>query len=239
MKIITTKDYEELSQLAASILLAEMSQDHRSNISITAGETPKRCYEILGERLKMQRGILDNNYFYNFDEVKSIDESEGMTIRELKRQFFEPLDISMDSVVQLTYDNYQKFDQMIDDHGGLNLMLIGLGSDGHFCGNMPHATDFNQLAYRLEFKSDYPWYDSLKEMYRDRTYPEYLVTLGLQSLLKVEHLVLIVNGKQKAKAVKRLIESSEITPAFPASGLRLHPNFTVILDQDAAALLEK
>lgn len=239
MKIVTTKDYEALSQLAASILLTEMSQDHRSNISITAGETPKRCYEIVRERLGKLDGLLDNNYFYNFDEVKSADESEGMTIRALKQQFFEPLQISEESIVQLTYDNYQTFDQMIDHHGGLDLMLIGLGSDGHFCGNMPVATDFNQLVYRLDFKPEYPWHEGLKEMYRGGTCPEYLVTLGLQSLLKVKHLVLIVNGEQKAEAVKRLIEGSEITPDFPASGLRLHPNLTVILDQPAAVLIEQ
>lgn len=156
VKIIMTKDYEALSQLAASILLTEMSQDHRSNISITAGETPKRCYEIVRESLEKLGGLLDNSYFYNFDEVKSNDESEGMTIRALKQQFFEPLQISEEAIVQLTYDNYQTFDQMIDQNGGLDLMLIGLGSDGHFCGNMPVATDFNQLVYRLDFKPEYP-----------------------------------------------------------------------------------
>lgn len=79
----------------------------------------------------------------------------------------------------------------------------------------------------------------MKEVYRGRTCPEYLVTVGLQSLLKVKHLVLIVNGEQKAEAVKRLIEGSEITTDFPASGLRLHPSLTVILDQGAAVLLEQ
>lgn len=64
------------------------------------------------------------------------------------------------------------------------------------------------------------------------------VTMGPASIMKVKHLVLIVNGEQKAQMVKQVLQGP-VTETYPASILQLHPNLTVLLDEAAASQLEK
>ena len=72
--------------------------------------------------------------------------------------------------------------------------------------------------------------------YPNNTARPYSITMGPASLMKVKHLVLIVNGKHKAEIFKKFL-TEPISEELPATILRLHPNFTVIADEDAASLL--
>lgn len=236
MKTIITDTYAEMSEMAASILLAEMTKDKRTNLSITAGASPKGVYEILAKWYTKYGEKFQNTYFYNFDEIMSESNPQGITITALREQFYTPAGVPEDKIRKLTLDNHEQYDALIKEDGGLDVMLIGLGGDGHFCGNMPVSTDFSQETYKTYLKPEYPWYDELHSMFGDTKIPEYFVTMGFMSLLKVKHLVLIVNGKKKAEIFKKMLES-EITNELPASALKLHPNFTVIADKEAAALL--
>src|SRR5699024_1138492 len=66
--------------------------------------------------------------------------------------------------------------------------------------------------------------------------PQYYVTMGPNFVMETKRLVMIANGKEKAGAIKKLIEGS-VTLDFPASILKLHPNFTLIIDEEAASFL--
>lgn len=236
MKNIIVDSYEEMSDLAAAIVKAEMCKDKRNNISITAGASPRGMYVELVKWYRKYKSYAGNTFFYNFDELEPLSGGDGITYQELNKEFYTPAGVEKDQIRRLTYANYKEYDEMIASEGGLDLMVIGLGADGHFCGNLPYATDFLKETYVLEIKKEYPWYEFVAGLLPEGELPSYHVTMGLQSLLKVRHLVLIANGKQKAEAVKTLFES-EITTDFPASGLKLHPNLTILLDKDAASLI--
>lgn len=236
MKKIVVESYEELSELTASILLAEMSKDKRSNLAITAGSSPKGVYEILSKWYKKYPKRFSDTYFYNFDEIEDGSGKPGVTISALREQFYQPANVPETNIQTLTYENFADYDQRIKEAGGLDLMLIGLGGDGHFCGNMPIAADLSQYTYQIPVKKEFPWYPLFEEMFPNGNIPEYFVTMGLRSLLKVKHLVLIVNGASKAEAVKQLFER-EVSNDFPATALLEHPNLTIILDKEAASLL--
>lgn len=237
MKKIIVDTYEELSELAAAILLAEMVKDKRTNLSITAGASPKGVYEILAKWYRNYQEKFADTYFYNFDEIEGDGAPlPGITVSALQEQFYQPGKVPAEFIKTLTYANYQEYDQMIREDGGLDVMLLGLGGDGHFCGNMPIATDFNQFTYQIPIKKEFPWYPSFVEMLSNGGIPKHFVTMGMKSLLRVKHLVLIVNGQSKAEAVKKLF-TSPISTAFPATALLQHPNITIILDKEAASLL--
>lgn len=235
MKKFIVKDTQVMSELAAAILKGTMVNDKRVNLALTTGSSPKGTYELVTKWYKENKENLSNVFFYNFDEIEPKDGQTSITITGLRDQFFAPAEVPESQIQPLTYANYARYDQMIAEAGGLDAMLIGLGEDGHFCGNMPYATDFSKDTYQLMIKEEYPWYEMITGMFGEQT-PDYIVTMGLQSLLRVKHLILIINGAGKAKAVKQMFDS-EITTAFPASALRLHPNLTVIMDEDAASLL--
>lgn len=236
MKLITTDTYEEMSEMMTAILLAEMTQDKRTNLSITAGSSPKGVYELLAKWYKKYAGKFGDTYFYNFDEIVYDKVPEGITISALQEQFLTPAGVPEKNIRRLTLENYAQYDEMIREDGGLDVMMIGLGGDGHFCGNMPVSTDFSKETHKVYFKEEYPWYKDVGALFGGSDIPEFFVTMGFKSLLKVKHLVLIVNGKSKAEILKKAL-SGEVTPLIPGSVLKLHPNFTVIADKEAASLL--
>ena len=108
----------------------------------------------------------------------------------------------------------------------------GLGYDGHFCGNCPRCTPFDSYTYQIDFKEK----QAVNPDYKDRPYQPFTLTMGPKSLMRVKHLVMIVNGKEKAEIFKRFLDEP-INQDVPATILKLHPNFTVICDQDAASLI--
>ncbi len=235
MKVIKVKDYEEMSQVAVQILLGYMYKDGRVNLSITGGTTPKRMYEILVPYVKDKKQF-ENVHYYNFDEIPFKEENrEGVTISGLRKLFLTPANIKEENIHKLDQFNYEVKDEMIKKDGGLDCILLGLGWDGHFCGNLPHTTKFGDGTVRVNCD------EKLKERLIDefddpKDIPDYYITMGPRSIMQAKNLVMIASGTKKADAVKHLI-SGEIDENYPATLLTLHPNFTLIIDEDAASLL--
>lgn len=229
MKIIVEKNAEQMSETAKNILLAHMLQDKRVNLSITAGNTPVETYQRLSKAV--QHYDVSNVHYYNFDEIPVKNQKEGVTLTDLRRLYLTPAQVPNANIHPLTPENYATHQQTIANAGGLDLMLIGLGQDGHFCGNMPTTTQWNQLIYPVTVTGEEPWFVP-EIMEKGLTF----VTMGPASVMKVRHLVLIVNGKQKAETVKKVL-TEPISEKLPASILQLHPNFTVVLDEEAASQL--
>lgn len=239
MRIIIEKDYDAMSKLAAAVLLGHMMRDGRVNISITAGRSPKLMYEkYINPELKGKEWF-SNVHFYSFDETPIYTPDgkkvSGDNSSALIDCFFTPAQILNHQIHLMNEENYANYDQMIDEVGGLDMMLIGLGDDGHFCANMPECTKFNQYSYKVKLTNQYPWNEPYQKSLHGN-YSDYMFSMGPRSVMKVRHLVLIVNGKAKAEIVRAALEG-EVREDIPASVLQLHPNLTVILDQDAASKL--
>jgi 6-phosphogluconolactonase/glucosamine-6-phosphate isomerase/deaminase len=235
MKLIITKTYEEMSSIAVNILMGLMYQDKRVNLSITAGSTPKEIYRQMIEQVK-GKNYFDNVHYYNFDEIpfKGLDR-EGVTISNLRKDYLTPAGIKEENIHKLTMENYREYDEILKNDGGLDAILMGMGSDGHFCGNLSNLTKFGNKTYLVPIEGE------LKELMvgevGDIKYvPDSFVTMGPASVLAVKKLILVVNGKHKASIVKKALEG-EITEEVPSSILRLHPDITIILDEDAASEL--
>lgn len=237
MRVIITKDYEEMSKLAATYVLSYMQSPKRVNLSITGGSTPKRMYEMLVPEVK-DKPYYQHVHFYNFDEIPYRKEDrEGVTISGLRAAFFQPAHINEEQIHKLDQSNYQSQDERIKADGGLDMVILGVGSDGHFCGNLPGTTLFGDETSRVENDQRLkdrilPEFDNVME-----DVPEYYVTMGPRSVMKAKNIVMIASGKKKAEAIKQLLEGT-IDQEVPATILTLHPNFTLIIDEDAASLIK-
>ncbi|WP_429948404.1 glucosamine-6-phosphate deaminase [Enterococcus sp. AZ101] len=232
MKIIIEKDFEAMSETTKNILLGHMSQDKRVNLSITAGNTPVGVYKRMVDIVKDSPDYA-NVHYYNFDEIPVADQAEGITITDLRKLYLTPANINEANIHPLTVENYAEQDKRLAMAGGLDAMLIGLGGDGHFCGNMPTTTSFENLTYKIKVTGDEPWFvPDMMEAGLE------FVTMGPVSVMRVKHLILIVNGEKKAEMVKKVLQGP-VTEELPASVLQLHPNLTVILDEAAASELDK
>ncbi|MHC5251142.1 glucosamine-6-phosphate deaminase [Listeria kieliensis] len=234
MKIIITENVEEMSKVAKDHMLGFMLQDKRVNLSITGGSTPKRMYELVVPEVKGKK-YFDNVHYYNFDEIPyKKEDREGVTISELRKSYFTPAAIPEDQIHILDQHNYAGQDERIKNDGGLDAVILGLGSDGHFCGNLPNTTKFGDLTSRVEC-DDYLKGRILDDFDGQEEYvPDYYITMGPRSIMMAKKLVMIVSGSKKAKIVKE-IAAANVTEDIPATVLSLHPNFTLILDKEAAS----
>ena len=237
MKVIKVKDYEEMSQVAAENVLGYMYKEGRVNLSITGGTTPKRMYEILVPRVKGKEQFKDI-HFYNFDEIPYRKEDrEGVTISGLRELFLTPAEIKEENIHKLDHANYTMQDERIKEDGGLEMVILGLGWDGHFCGNLPQTTKFCDLTSRVE--CDQRLHDRILEEFNnvEEDVPDYYITMGPRSIMQARNIVMIASGKKKAEAVKKLL-SLEVDKNVPATILTLHPHFTLIVDEEALSLVE-
>lgn len=237
MKMIIGKDVEEMSQVAAGYVMSYMYQDReRVNLSITGGTTPQRMYEILVPMVKDKKQ-LQHVHFYNFDEIPYRKEDrEGVTISGLRDAFFTPAHIKEEQIHKLDQFNYQTQDERIEKDGGLDMVILGVGADGHFCGNLPQTTKFGDLTTRVENDQRLkarilPEFHNVEE-----DVPEYYITMGPRSIMRARHIVMIASGVKKAGIIKTLLEQV-VDQDVPASILTLHPHFTLIVDEEAASLL--
>ncbi len=89
-------------------------------------------------------------HYYNFDEIPFRGQSrEGVTISNLRQLFFTPAQIKEENIHKLTLDNAAQHDRQLEEAGGLDLMVLGLGADGHFCGNLPNTTRFHDQTVEV------------------------------------------------------------------------------------------
>ena len=128
-----------------------------------------------------------------------------------------------------------QYDKEIDEAGGIDIQILGIGSDGHIAFNEP-GTPFDSLTHETELteqtiKDNSRLFNDISEV------PTRAVTMGLASIMKAKKIVLIATGKNKAKAVYGLIKG-EMTEDMPCSILQKHPDCTVYVDEEAYSLVK-
>lgn len=134
------------------------------------------------------------------------------------------------------YQSYMKqYDDEIASFGGIDIQILGIGSDGHIAFNEP-GTPFDSLTHETALteqtiKDNSRLFNDISEV------PTRAVTMGLKSIMNAKKIVLIATGKNKAKAVYGLIKG-EITEEMPCSILQKHPDVTVYVDEDAYSLVK-
>ena len=233
MKVIIEETYEELSEVVASILLSEMIQDKRVNIDLTDGSSPQGAYDIVSEKIAKNPQNYRNVHYYNHDEM----EGEIALVNELlKKQVYIPFQVQEENIHKMKFENPYEQVKKIEAHGGLDLVVTGLGADGHFYANFPGTAKFDEKVFTFDPK-DYDWHDeyckslNLKEMKK-------IATFGYKMLLNSKRIIVIANGLKKADAVKAIL-TQPISADIPGTILRCHPNLVLILDKDAASKISQ
>lgn len=239
MRLIVTENYEEMSLVASHHVLSHLTVLRRVNVALTAGNTPKKMYEQLITTIR-GKSFYSLIHYYNFDEIPFRDrDREGVTISNLRDLFFTPAEIEEQNIHKLSHENFKLHDHRLEEDGGLDLIIMGLGADGHFCGNLPNTTRFHDATVEVPITADMAKLIAQSEMNGDLSVvPDSYVTMGPKSVMMAKNLLLIVSGAAKAPALKQVIEG-EVSEKFPASILKLHPSLVIIADKAAASELSK
>ena len=240
MKVIVTENYEEMSKVAADILIDIVKNNPNAVLGLATGSSPIGTYE------NMAKDYRENGTSYKGITTVNLDEYVGLTAEHdqsyayfMRTNLFDKIDVDLNNTnlpkgsasdLQAECDRYnallEKYQQ--------DVQVLGLGSNGHIGFNEP-GTPFDSVTHLVDLtentiKDNSRLFKSIDEV------PKQALSMGIKNIMNAKSIVMVVSGKNKAKAVYGMVKG-EITPELPASVLQLHPFVTIVCDKDAASLL--
>ncbi|RBP05317.1 glucosamine-6-phosphate deaminase [Rossellomorea aquimaris] len=242
MKLIEVKDYQEMSQVAADYLLSKVKSSNQLTLGLATGGTPQGLYEALINDHKQNRTSYQHVSSFNLDEYIGLSgKHPNSYYHYMNDHLFKHIDIDSKNThipsgkaVDLEKE-CEAYDEKICLHGGIDLQILGIGSNGHIGFNEP-GTSFDTNTHIVDLaqstrEANARYFDSMDEV------PSQAITMGISSIMKSKEILLLVSGEAKQVAMKKLVEG-EISEHFPASILNRHEHVTVIADKEALAMVK-
>ena len=242
MKLTIEKDYDAMSLRAARYVTELVKTKHDALICIAAGDTPKLACDLIAQIAKKENIDFSGAHFVSLDEWVGIPpENEGSCQYFLRNYLFNPLRISQKNIHvfnAMAHDmqnECSKMDEFIRQRGAIDLIIVGVGRNGHIGFNEP-GVNFELYSHVVDL--DETTQTVGQKYFREQTTLKQGITIGLQHLIEARRAVLIANGIKKAEVMKEAIEG-EIDIRMPASIMRKHADGEIILDKEAASLLSR
>ena len=235
MKVkIQTK--EKMNAEIAQLFIDTVKQNPNCILGLATGSSPLGVYNNIINAYKAGEVSFKDVKTFNLDEYVGLEGTHEQSYRYfMNHNLFDHIDINKENthVPSGTEDYEEKakeYDTLIEQAGGIDLQILGIGSDGHIAFNEP-GTPFNSLTHVAELaestiQDNSRFFNSVEEV------PTKAVTMGLASIMKAKKIVLIATGANKADAIKGLL-LDVITEDLPCSILRNHPDVTIYVDRDA------
>lgn len=243
MKVSIVKNSEEGCRLAADFFIAEIKRNPSIVLGLATGSTPVPLYRNLVEAYKAGEIDFAKVKSFNLDEYLGIPADDEQSYHTfMKQQLFDHVNIASDawhvpSNSAQSDAEAAEYDKLIDAAGGVEIQLLGLGSDGHIGFNEPGvALDSLTHLQKLEQQTIE---DNAKLFFGGDVskVPTAAITMGIGTIMRSKKCVLLAFGERKADAVAAMIDGP-VTTDMPASALQQHPDTWVIVDEAAAKKLK-
>ncbi|MCY8234166.1 glucosamine-6-phosphate deaminase [Priestia endophytica] len=235
MKIIQVKNYDEMSSKAADILIKKVQEKKNVKLGLATGGTPTGLYKTLIEDHKQSGTSYKDVTSFNLDEYIGVEKEDPNSYHYyMVDSLFKHIDIEHTYLPNGLAPNIEKeckrYDQLIADHGGIDLQILGIGENGHIGFNEP-GTSFNAPTHVVTLEestrqANARYFNSIEDV------PTHAITMGIETIMKSKEILLLVSGEKKAEAMNKLLQA-DITEDFPASILKKHNCVTIIADQQA------
>ena len=240
MEIIKTGNYDELSKYAGEIILKEIKSEEKTLICLASGDTPQGAYTYVAEALKGEDLSKYNFVFVGLDEWAGMDKNDKGSCQDyMQRDLFGKLNLGPDQLVEFNAksDNLEeecrKMDAFIEENGGLDLVILGVGMNGHLGLNEP-GTSFDKYSHVVDLSENTK--EVAKKYFETEKKLEKGITLGIKHFLEAKKEVLIISGSKKADIAKKVAEE-EVSVEIPATSAKLHKNSCLILDSESSSRL--
>lgn len=237
MRLIRAKNYDDMSLKAANIIAAQVSLNPKSVLGLATGSTPIGTYRHLVEWY--QKGELDfgKAVSINLDEYCGLSGDHPQSYRRfMQENLFDHISIrpentwvpdGMTTDVDAMCNGYER---TIEELGGVDLQLLGLGHDGHIgfnepCDHFPVRTHEVALTESTR-RANARFFAGEDEV------PTAAYTMGVGTVMAARRVLMIVTGADKADILHRAF-CGPVTPWVPASILQFHPDVTLICDEAA------
>ncbi|KXZ17231.1 glucosamine-6-phosphate deaminase [Bacillus nakamurai] len=238
MNVIKCRNYEELSQKAAAIIAETVKQKPDAVLGLATGGTPEGVYKELVRMHRTEGLSFQNVSTINLDEYAGLSpEDKNSYHYYMNTHLFAHIDSRKDRhfLPDGQADDLdaecERYDRLAASLGGTDIQLLGIGHNGHIGFNEP-GTPFQSRTHVVELdeetrQANARYFSSIDQV------PKKAVTMGIETILSGKRILIMASGKSKAQAVKQLLDG-RISESFPASALHLHPDVTVLIDEEAA-----
>ena len=239
-RITVFPDERTAARALARRIAADVSANPRIVLGLPTGRTPIALY---AELPKLDVDFSQATTF-NLDEFLGIPPSHPGSFREfMEHHLFRRVNLDRDRIHFLDGSaadpdaECARYERAIDDAGGLDLQVLGLGTNGHIGFNEP-ARELQPRTHRVTLKPESRRSSAALFGGDPAAVPAEALSMGMATILQARCIVLLATGQSKAACVERLL-NGPVTPELPASFLQLHREVDVMIDEPAAVKLRR
>ncbi|MGB9679325.1 MAG: glucosamine-6-phosphate deaminase [Thermoanaerobacteraceae bacterium] len=241
MRVFIENDYEKMSLRAAEIVKQQIQKKHNTILGLATGSTPIGMYNYLISMYQRQEVDFSDVVTFNLDEYVGLSRDNKNSYNYfMYSKFFNYINIKKENihipngVSKDLEKECSDYEYNIEKFGYIDLQVLGIGENGHIGFNEPaELLETRTHVAKLSedtIKANKRFFESIDDV------PLYAISMGIGSIMKSKRIILLASGENKAKAIKETL-SNKLTTKIPATVLALHPNVDIIIDKDAAKLL--
>jgi len=241
VEVIIQPNYDQMSKIAAQIVVEVLNAKPNAVLGMATGSTPLGLYKELVRLHQKDQLDFSRVTTFNLDEYVGLPVNHPQSYHYFMHEHFfkhvniPPQNINIPSGTTSNYPAFcEWYEQRIAQCGGIDLQILGIGSDGHIAFNEPTSSMSSRT--RLKTLSKQTIDDNARFFERREDVPVYAITMGVGTILDARKLILIGSGKAKARAIAQAVEGP-VTSMVTASAIQLHRDAVVIVDREAAAEL--
>jgi glucosamine-6-phosphate deaminase len=240
MEIVILPSPEAVFAAGAEAVARLVTRKPDAVLGLPTGATPRPVYAELVRRHHDEGLSFARVTTFNLDEYLGVaPDHPGSFRRYMQDAFFGHIDLASarahvpDGLAADVPASCAAYEAAITAAGGLDLVLLGLGEDGHVAFNEPTSSFASRTRIKTLSASSRA---ANRAAFGADPVPAHVVTMGIATILEARRCLLLVHGARKAPAVAAMVEGP-ITSMVPASALQLHASVTVLCDEAAAARL--
>ena len=240
IRIYAAENYEEMSEKAARIIAAQVIVKPECVLGLATGSSPVGTYQRLVERYKAGKLSFAGVTTVNLDEYKGLSGAHDQSYRYfMQENLFNHVNIKPENTIVPNGQTEdveamcQAYEKQIEEWGGVDLQLLGIGHDGHIGFNEP-TDHFPAMTHEVELEeitrqANKRFFNSIDEV------PTAAYTMGIGTVMAARKVVLVATGADKKEILYKTL-CGPVTPQVPASILQFHPDVTIICDEAAYPL---
>jgi|TARA_R110000764_G_scaffold101870_1_gene187201 glucosamine-6-phosphate deaminase len=241
MRIVILKDDLAVAEFGANYIIEAINKKPNTVLGLATGSTPIKLYEKMMFANQKKRVCFKKVTTFNLDEYLGLAVGHPQSYRYfMDHHFFNHIDIAKENTFVPNgasddpISDCSHYERNLREKGGVDLQLLGIGSNGHIGFNEPGSSLASRTRITVLSKetiSANKRFFSLGE-----SQPHLSITMGIGTILESREIMLIATGKNKAEAIKNTIEGP-VSSSCPASILQMHPYATIVMDEEAAKSL--
>jgi len=243
MRVIVEQTPEAVARQSAVIVADLVRRMPRCVLGLATGSTPLGLYKEL-IRLHREADLdFSRVVTFNLDEYVGLPPDHEQSYRYFMQvNLFDHINIDHRNTFvpdgrALDFEAYcSQYEKMIDDAGGIDLQVLGIGSDGHIAFNEPGSSLGSRT--RLKTLTSETVRDNARFFGSEAGVPRLAITMGVGTILESRRCLLLATGDHKARAIRETVEGP-VTAQVTASALQLHRDVVCVIDEEAARFLER